>query len=77
MYGYRAWCPSTGLDFCFGFVAITPLLFEDFTGKYHILLALNEVHVHAKDERNYLNSFRVMTKNMTLVRVLVPGLYSR
>ena len=30
-------CPGIGLNFVFSFVAITPLLFEDCTGKYPIL----------------------------------------
>ena len=48
----------------------TIIIWED-TGEYHDLLLLNDVYVHAKDERNYSNSFWVMAKNVTCVRVLV------
>ena len=49
---YRAWCPSTGLDFCLGFVTISPLSIKEDTGEYAKFLLLNEVHVHAKEGRN-------------------------
>ena len=71
MYGYRAWCPGIGPSFWFSFPLIPPLLFEEDTGEYHDLLLLNDVYVHANDERNYSNSFRDMAKNVTCVRVLV------
>ena len=67
MYGYRTWCPGIGPSFWFSFLLISPLLFEEETGKYHALLLLNDVYVHAKDERNYSNSLRVMAKNVTCV----------
>ena len=62
------------LDFWFCFVTISPLSFEEDTGEYPIFLLLNEVHLHAKADRNQRNSFGVMKENVTLVRVLVPGL---
>ena len=71
MYGYRAWCPGTGPSFWFSFLLIPSLLFEEATGECHGLLLLNDVYAHAKDERNCSNSFRVMAKNVTCVRVLV------
>ena len=70
VYGYIAWCLSTGL----GFVTISPLSFEEDTGEYPIFLLFNEVHVHAKAERNQRNSFGVMKENVTL---LVLGLWVR
>ena len=71
MYGYWAWCLGIGPSFWFHFLLIPPSLFQKDTGGYHDLLLLNDVYMHAKDERNYSYSFRVMAKNVTCVRVLV------
>ena len=57
MYGYQAWCPGIGPLFWFSFLLIPLLLFEEDIGEYHDLLLLNDVYMHAKDERNYSNSF--------------------
>ena len=79
MYRYSSWCPGIGPSFCFSFLLIPPLLFEEDTGEHHDLLLLNDVYVHAKDERNYSNSFRVMAKNITCTSTgtLTPDLVTK
>ena len=56
-----------GLHFGSVFFLFHHLLFEEYTGQYHDLLLLHDLYMHAKDERNYLNSFQVMAKNVTCV----------
>ena len=57
MYGSWAWCPGIGPSFWISFLLILPLLFKGDIGEYHDLFLLNDVHVHAKHERNYSNGF--------------------
>ena len=59
-------CLRIGTDFWLSFLLITPLLFEDFTGKYYIFKHINGVYRCVKEGRNYLNSFGEIGKNVNL-----------
>ena len=75
-------CTGTGhggrvLVLIFGFVLLQFLHYDLRKTLVSTLffLLLNEVHLHTKAERNQRNRFRVINQSVTLVRVLVPGLY--